>query len=156
MPWAVIQDVVRQMPMPQLRTVKELVEGPQVQPYETIAPVLRLQVQEDIVPVPRVILQEIVCDVPGPQFRTVEKVMEVPIIIIKSEEVVVEKRVPKPITAWVEKVMEVEQVMQSHWLSNSGPPSWLKWNGLTRMWTCLYATTLTGRMPWTWMFFKSV
>ena len=84
---------------------------PQVQPYETIAPVLRLQVQEDIVPVLRVILQEIVCDVPGPQFRTVEKVMEVPIIIIKSEEVVVEKRVPKSIVAWVEKVMEVEQVV---------------------------------------------
>ena len=71
------QEVIRNVPVPQVQTVEKLVEVPQLQIFERVMEVPQVQIQEVVRNVPRVVQQEVIVEQVVPSVQTVQKMVEV-------------------------------------------------------------------------------
>merc|ERR1712228_398439 len=82
------QEVVKQVPVPQVQTHEKIVEVPQVQVIERIVEVPQIQYQEVVRQVPKVMLQEVLTELPVRQVQTCERIVEVPQVQTVQRQVV--------------------------------------------------------------------
>merc|ERR1712100_545550 len=74
----ITQEVVRQVPVPQIQTQERVVEVPQVQTVERVVEVPQVQTQVVDRQVPKIITQEVVRHQPVVQTQIQERIVEVP------------------------------------------------------------------------------
>merc|ERR1711957_126076 len=99
-----IQEVIRNVPVPQVHTVEKIVEVPQVQTIEKVIEVPQVQVVEKVMPVPQVVTQEVVRQIP--RVMTQEVVRQVPKIMV--QEVVRQIAAPAPVV-----VQQAPQIIET-------------------------------------------